>query len=70
MGVMMKPIFGKTIIRGIYASKDNPQRDGVYVRTLRRHGKLNPGIYYEVTDGKGNFWEYPADSCLLNPPTP
>ena len=56
-----EPKFGDWL-RGIYASERNPTRDGMYVRTIRRTGKLNPGKFYELTDGNGLFWQYPAQS--------
>ena len=56
-----EPKFGEWL-RGIYASESNPHRDGMYVRTIRRTGKLNPGVHYEVTDGNGKFWQYPVQS--------
>ena len=56
-----EPKFGEWL-RGIYASESNPHRDGMYVRTIRRTGRLNPGVHYEVTDGNGKFWQYPAQS--------
>jgi len=52
-------VFGRTRLRGIHASPTNPQRDGIYVRTIRRTGRMNPGVFVECTDGNGRFWEYP-----------
>lgn len=49
-------------LRGIHASESNPQRDGFYVETVRRTGRMNAGKSYRLTDGKGHFWEYPAES--------
>lgn len=50
---------------GVYASPSNPQRSGMYVRTIRRTGRvMNPGVFYELTDGKGNFWQYPRDAIV------
>ena len=49
--------FGETIIENIYASDDNPLKRGVYVRTIRRTGRMNPGVYIEVTDRNGEFWQ-------------
>lgn len=57
----IEPKFGEWL-RGIYASESNPHRDGMYVRTIHRRGRINPGKFYEVTDGKGAFWMYPAQS--------
>lgn len=56
-----EPKFGDWI-RGIYASESNPRRDGMYVRTIHRKGRMNPGKFYELTDGNGAFWMYPAQS--------
>ena len=61
---LRKPRFGERI-RGIYASESNPQRDGMYVRTIRRTGRMNPGTWYELTDGKGNFWQYESKSAVF-----
>lgn len=55
------PKFGEWL-RGIYASERNPLRDGMYVRTIRRTGRCNPGTFYELTDGNGKFWKYPRES--------
>ena len=57
----IEPKFGEWL-RGIYASESNPRRDGMYVRTIHRKGRMNPGKFYEVTDGNGAFWMYPAQS--------
>lgn len=57
----IEPKFGEWL-RGIYASESNPRRDGMYVRTIISRGRMNPGKFYEVTDGNGNFWVYPAQS--------
>ena len=63
---MGEPKFGEWL-RGIYASERNPLRDGMYVRTVRRTGRCNPGKYYELTDGNGKFWMYPATSTIPLP---
>lgn len=52
----MMPVFGKSRYFNRWASVNNPQRVGTYVRTVRRTGRLNPGTFYELTDGKGEFW--------------
>lgn len=57
------PKFGEWL-RGIYASERNPLRNGMYVRTIRRTGRCNPGTFYELTDGKGKFWQYPRQSVI------
>lgn len=53
------PHFGDWI-RGNWAGETNPHRDGMYVKTVRRDGRCNPGIWYQLTDGKGATWEYLA----------
>jgi len=52
-------------LRGIYASESNPIRDGMYVETIRRTGRLNPGVWYRLTDGKGKFWEFEAKNTVF-----
>jgi len=61
-----EPIFGE-LLRGVYASINNPIREGFYVRTIVRNGRMNSGKFYELTDKKGRFWQYPAESveCVL-----
>jgi hypothetical protein len=56
---MSEPEFGERI-RGNYASVDNPIREGYYVRTIIRTGRLNPGKWYQLTDRKGRFWNFMA----------
>ena len=58
-------VFGKTRVRGVYASHDNPQREGIFVEIIRRRGKLNPGIHVRVTNGVCEFWEYPIESVEI-----
>src|ERR1039458_5408606 len=53
-----QPAFGEWFT-GIYASDDNPRKHGMYVRTIRRTTNMNPGFFYELTDGRGDFWESP-----------
>jgi hypothetical protein len=61
------PKFGEWM-RGVWASKRNPHRDGMFVRTVRRTGRMNPGTWHELTDGKGNFWQYEASSTVFLTP--
>lgn len=51
------PKFGEWF-RGRYAGESNPHRDGMFVRSVRCTGRINPGVWYELTDGKGHFWQY------------
>jgi hypothetical protein len=70
VGDSRKPVFGEWL-RGIWAGDKNPHRDGQYVRTIRRTGRFNPGTFYELTNGRGAFWEYPAESTVfILPPSP
>lgn len=65
--VRREPLFGE-LVRGVYASENNPQRDGMYVETIVRKGRMNPGKFYRLTDGRGKFWMYWAeDTVLLTP---
>ena len=59
-----RPVFG-TRMRGIFAGESNPHRDGYYVETIRRTGRMNRGKFYRLTDGAGRFWEYPAESTIF-----
>lgn len=61
---MREPVFGE-LMRGTYASENNPERFGYYVRTIYRKGRMNQGKHYELTDKKGKFWEYPVDAVVL-----
>lgn len=63
-GDTRQPKFGDWM-RGIWASPDNPIRDGMYVKTVRRRGKLNQGTFYELTDGKGKFWQFEAEATVF-----
>ena len=62
-GDSRKPKFGEWM-RGIWASEDNPIRDGMYVETIRRTGRTSPGTFYRLTDGNGKFWEFEAADTL------
>jgi hypothetical protein len=53
-----KPQFGDKM-RNLVAGETNPRRDGYFVKEKRVTGRMNPGLWYTMTDRKGNFW----DSC-------
>lgn len=55
----LPPTFGQCI-RNPAASISNPQRDGYYVETIVRRGRVNKGRWWRLTDGEGRFWEIPA----------
>lgn len=61
---MSEPKFGD-MIRGNFASETNPIRDGIYVRTINRTGRVNNGKHYQLTDGKGKFWEFEAEHTTI-----
>jgi hypothetical protein len=50
------PKFGD-MMRNPWASESNPQRDGYFVRSTRRTGRMNPGLWYQMTGRNGKFWE-------------
>ena len=57
------PKFGEWV-RCTYASESNPHRRGMFVRVIRRTGRvMNPGTWWELTNGKGDFWETTPDSA-------
>jgi hypothetical protein len=69
VGTSRQPQFGDWL-RGIWASQNNPIRDGRYVKTVRRTGRLNHGTFYELTDGHGKFWRFTAsETVFIEPPT-
>lgn len=47
-----KPMFGDRM-RNLWASEQNPTRDGIFVQAIRR----NHANLYRMTDGKGKFWD-------------
>lgn len=53
-----KPQFGDKM-RNLVAYEDNPRRDAYFVKQKRVTGRMNPGLWYTMTERKGNFW----DSC-------
>jgi hypothetical protein len=66
-GDTRKPKFCEWL-RGVWASERSPIRDGMYIRTVRRNGRANPGTFYELTDGSGNFWMINAKYTIFLPP--
>lgn len=53
----MTPSFGDVVENG-WASEDNPTRKGFFVRAFTRTGRMNSGLTWEITDGKGKFWTF------------
>ncbi len=58
------PKFGATVTNH-FASEDNPTRVGIFVRSGRRNGRMNPGVWWELTDGRGKFWQVSPDAHHL-----
>jgi hypothetical protein len=45
------------IVDNGYASDDNPQKIGIYLKTTYTHSHFNRGYNYHLTNGKGDFWQ-------------
>lgn len=61
------PKFGERV-ENVYASALNPHRFGLFVKAGRTpHGRMNAGPWWELTDGKGNFWRTRPESCRPAP---
>jgi hypothetical protein len=61
------PKFGATVTNH-YASPENPHRTGYFVRAGRNTGRMNSGPWWEITDGRGGFWQLgPDDRRLMQP---
>ena len=50
-----KPQFGDRM-RNLVAGEDNPRRDAWFVKQKIVTGRMNLGLWYTMTDRKGNFW--------------
>ncbi|WP_323870033.1 hypothetical protein [Xenorhabdus szentirmaii] len=59
-----KPEFGD-YMRNPWAGEGNPHRDGYFVKSKRVTGKLNPGLWYQMTDKKGKFWEIDGQYAMF-----
>ena len=53
--------FGERVVN-IWASENNPHREGLFVRHVSRSGTINPGKHIEITDGHGEFWTVTAEA--------
>lgn len=57
------PTFGQAF-ENLKASESNPLRIGYFVRRVERRGRvMNAGIWWEMTDRKGEFWLTDPDNC-------
>ena len=62
----MTPTFGQWVEDRL-ASKSNPTHHGMFVRAGRTpHGGMN-GRWWELTDGRGKFWQTIPDNCDVLP---
>ena len=62
----VKPQFGD-VVENLMASERNPLRVGRFVRVVdRRRRRMNPGLFWEVTDGKGEFWLSNPANCRVH----
>lgn len=51
------PTFGTRVLN-VVAGDSNPRKFGFFVRVKRvPRGHMNPGTWWECTDGAGNFWD-------------
>ncbi|MFP5513276.1 MAG: hypothetical protein ACLGJC_09370, partial [Alphaproteobacteria bacterium] len=57
-------------IEMIAASHDNPHKFGFFIRRIHRSGRMNPGAFFEVTDGNGEVWFTPPDNVRAAPASP
>lgn len=59
----MTPAFGQWVENRL-ASESNPTRRGMFVRAGHTaHGRMNPGPWWEITDGRGEFWRTRPENC-------
>lgn len=62
------PSFGEWFTNTV-ASEKNPLRDGMYVKTITipsGQRRMNPGTWWELTDGKGRFWRSNPEWLVLH----
>lgn len=63
--VSATPKFGDLVTNN-WASMDNPCRVGIFVRAGHRpKGQMNSGPWWELTNGKGDFWEMTPSNCTV-----
>ena len=61
---MTAPSFGEWVEEIRWASPENPHKRGMFVRAGHTpHGRMNPGPWWELTDGQGNFWRFSPENC-------
>lgn len=50
-----KPKFGDWM-RNAMCTDSNPRHTAQFVRIISITGRVNPGTWYQMTDGEGDFW--------------
>lgn len=59
----MKPQFGDWL-ENVMAGDGNPHKRGRFVRVVRvPRGRINAGLWWEITDGRGDFWQSNPEHC-------
>lgn len=58
------PKFGATVTNRL-AGDTNPRRVGIFVRAGRNTGRMNHGVWWELTDGRGDFWQVSPGAAHL-----
>lgn len=64
-----EPKFGD-LLRNTVAGERNPHRDAYFIRKVYITGRLNPGLWYEMTDGKGDVWRVNPAGLIPLPAAP
>lgn len=59
-----KPEFGDLMMNP-WAGDANPRHIANFVREIRKTGRVNPGLWYEMTDRNGNFWEVGGNTMIF-----
>ncbi len=58
------PKFGD-VVTNVHVTNTSPWHRMTFVEVIRRRGRLNHGIWYRCTDGKGRFAEFQPDAIKL-----
>ena len=68
---MTPPPFG-SLVTNLLADPHNPRRRGYFIRAVRKkdRGVFRPGWWWQLTDGRGGFWEVSptVGGLALDPP--
>jgi hypothetical protein len=68
---MTPPPFG-ALVTNLLADLTSPQRRGYFVRAhrIKERGRFLPGVWWQLTDGNGGFWEVSptVGGLALHPP--